>query len=98
MPRAESYARRCLQLEPWDEQAHRQVMQALALQGQRSAALAQYEACRKALAEELGVEPEPETTRLYQGIRAGLERPPPRGRRGTGDCPRFLGGRALRGA
>jgi adenylate cyclase len=46
-------------------------MRALALSGQRSAALAQYETCRRLLAEELGVEPGAETTRLYEQIRDG---------------------------
>jgi predicted ATPase len=43
----------------------------LALSGQRGAALAQYETCRQVLAEELGVEPGPETTALYRRIRDG---------------------------
>jgi predicted ATPase len=46
-------------------------MRTLALSGQRSAALAQYETCRRLLAEELGVEPGKETTRLYEQIRNG---------------------------
>lgn len=66
-----TYARRQLFLEPWREEAHRQVMLALALSGERSAALAQYESCRRVLAEELGIEPGEETTSLYEQIRAG---------------------------
>jgi hypothetical protein len=46
-------------------------MRCLAYSGQRAAALAQYEACRRTLEEELGVEPEPETTALYDQILAG---------------------------
>jgi len=68
---AQSYAYRQLELEPWDETAHQQLMRAMALSGQRSAALAQYETCRKVLAEELGVEPTEETTKLYEQIRDG---------------------------
>jgi predicted ATPase/DNA-binding SARP family transcriptional activator len=68
---AQHYARRQLTLEPWREEAHRQLMIALALSGQRSAALAQYEACRSTLLEELRVEPEVETRRLYEQIRDG---------------------------
>src|SRR5256885_1694173 len=67
------YGYRQLELEPWREEAHRQVMRLLALSGQRSAALAQYESCRRALLEELGVEPEPETTGLYERILRGSE-------------------------
>jgi DNA-binding SARP family transcriptional activator len=51
---AQRYARRQLALEPWREHAHRQLMRALARGGDRSAALAQYEACRRILAAELG--------------------------------------------
>jgi DNA-binding SARP family transcriptional activator/predicted ATPase len=68
---AQSYAWQQLKLEPWDESAHQQLMRLLALSGQRSAALAQYESCRTSLAEELGVEPGEETKRLYQQIRDG---------------------------
>jgi len=65
------YARRQLELEPWHEEAHRQVMRALVLDGQRSAAMAQYETCRQVLATELAVEPAAETTALYTRIRDG---------------------------
>jgi WD40 repeat protein/DNA-binding SARP family transcriptional activator/tRNA A-37 threonylcarbamoyl transferase component Bud32 len=67
--RAIAYARKQLELEPWDEPAHRQLMRALVLNGQRSAALAQYETCRRLLMQELGVEPSGETTALYESIR-----------------------------
>jgi WD40 repeat protein/DNA-binding SARP family transcriptional activator len=69
--RAQGYAARQLALEPWREEAHRQLMRTLALGGQRSAALAQYETCRRLLADELGVEPAAETTALYEQIRDG---------------------------
>ena len=68
---ATAATRRWLELEPWDEAAHRQLMRLLSLQGQRAAALAQFETCRQRLAQELGVEPESETTRQYEEIRAG---------------------------
>jgi len=75
---AQSCAWRQVELEPWDEAAHRQLMRTLALSGQRGAALAQYETCRRLLAEELGVEPAAETTRLYEQIRDGtLDVPAP---------------------
>lgn len=64
------YCRRWLGLEPWQEAAHRQMMLLLARSGQRDAALAQYETCRQVLADELDVEPAPETTRLYERIKA----------------------------
>jgi predicted ATPase/DNA-binding SARP family transcriptional activator len=65
------YAARQLELDPWREEAHRQMMRVLAQDGQRSAALAQYETCRRVLAEELGVEPSPLTSELYEEIRLG---------------------------
>ncbi len=66
-----AHARREQALEPWDEAAQQQVMRLLALTGRRAAALAQYEACRRVLAEELNVEPAAETTRLYEQIEQG---------------------------
>jgi DNA-binding SARP family transcriptional activator len=65
------YAGRLLALDPWREEAHRQVMLLLALTGQRSAALAQFESCRRLLQAELGVEPSRQTCELYERIRAG---------------------------
>ena len=62
------YAARLLTLDPWRESAYRQMMILLANSGQRSAALAQYKTCRQVLADELGVEPSPETTRLYERL------------------------------
>jgi DNA-binding SARP family transcriptional activator/predicted ATPase len=68
---ARRHALRQLELDPWREEAHCQMMRALALDGQRSAALAQYETCRRVLAEELGVEPAAKTRELVEQIRAG---------------------------
>jgi DNA-binding SARP family transcriptional activator len=70
------FARRLLGLEPWREEAHRGVMRLLALDGQRTAALVQYETCRRILAEELGVEPSEATELLYTQIQAGELEPP----------------------
>jgi len=66
---AQRYAWQQVELEPWLEEGHQQLMRVLTLGGQRSAALAQYETCRHLLADELGVEPVPETTELYEQIR-----------------------------
>ena len=63
--------RRLLAMEPVREDAHRQLMSLLALHGQRGAALAQFEACRTAMRQELGVEPSQETAVLYHQIRSG---------------------------
>ncbi len=79
--------RRLLVLEPWSEPTHRQQMRLLAQTGDRAAALAQYEICRRVLAAEFGIEPLPETTALYEQIRAGEGRRPeerePRGQEET---------------
>ena len=72
---ARRYAMRQLELDPWREEAHCQVMRLLALGGQRSAAIAQYESCRKVLAEELGVDPSSQTRELYEQIRSGEFKP-----------------------
>jgi DNA-binding SARP family transcriptional activator len=66
-----NHVRRQLELEPWQEEAHRDLMRLLALDGQRSAALAQYQICCEQIARELGVEPTPETVALYDSIRRG---------------------------
>jgi len=68
---AMDHVRRMLQLEPWREEAHRQLMHLLVQSGQRSAALAQYELCRQALRSELEVEPDAVTLALVAQIRAG---------------------------
>lgn len=65
---AQATARRQLALEAWREIAHQQLMQALALAGDRSAALAQYQICQAVLDEELGAPPAPETTALCERI------------------------------
>jgi predicted ATPase/DNA-binding SARP family transcriptional activator len=70
------YANSLLAIEPWREETHRHLMILLARSRQRSAALAQYEACRRVLARELSVEPMPETTALYEHIRAAAAPPP----------------------
>lgn len=68
---AARWARRQIELEPYREPAHRQLMAALALGGERAAALAHYQACRRLLADELGCEPDDETQALYAQIRDG---------------------------
>ena len=64
--RALQHARRQTKLDPWREEAHAQVMRLLALCGRRSEALAQYQTCRRLLAEELRIEPGQETMQLYK--------------------------------
>ncbi len=67
--RKRAYAWQQVELDPWREESHRHLMWLLALNGQRSAALTQYQTCCQSLADELGVEPTSETTTLYEQIR-----------------------------
>jgi DNA-binding SARP family transcriptional activator len=62
--------RRWLGLDPWHEPAHRALMRLYAQADQQAAALRQYETCRRVLDEKMGVQPEAETTALYEAIRS----------------------------
>ena len=64
-------ARRLLATEPSNEAAHRLLMAAYARSGSTGRALRQYLECRRALIDEVGVEPAAETTRLQARILAG---------------------------
>ena len=69
--RALPHAWRQVELDPWRETAHQQLMRLLALSGRRTDALIQYETCCRLLAEELGVAPAETTVALYERIRSG---------------------------
>ena len=69
--KASEYTWKQIDLAPWQERAHQRIMRLLAFNNQRSAALAQYENCRRLLQQELEVEPSPETLALYEQIRDG---------------------------
>jgi predicted ATPase/DNA-binding SARP family transcriptional activator len=66
-----AYAYRQLQIDNLRENAYRQLMTALALDGQRTEALAHYQACRRLLRDALGVEPSSQTRSLYERIASG---------------------------
>lgn len=72
---ASEVVRRQLELEPWLETAHRQLMRVLWASGRRAAALAQYEQCRTILDREWGVAPDAETRALYAQVRDGALAP-----------------------
>jgi DNA-binding SARP family transcriptional activator/tetratricopeptide (TPR) repeat protein len=76
--RALVYARRLAAEDPWREETHREVMRLCHLLGLDAEALRQFDLCRRALAEELGVEPSSETITLAKEIayRSGLPEPP----------------------
>jgi DNA-binding SARP family transcriptional activator/predicted ATPase len=81
--RACEYAWRWVELAPWQEEAHQQLMRILVLCGQRTTALAQYRVCRETLQREFGVEPSDGTVWLYEQIHDGTLAPvlPPAGLR-----------------
>ncbi len=72
------YANRWLRLDPFNENAHRRMMTLQARTGQYNAALLQYRACRRLLADELGVDPAPATATLFRRIRSAHDLPPPK--------------------
>jgi predicted ATPase/DNA-binding SARP family transcriptional activator len=63
--------------DPADEPVHRELMRCYTLAGRRHEALRQYQLCVAALAAQLDVTPEPETTALYAKILNGELSPPP---------------------
>ncbi len=65
------YAHVLLEYDPFQEAAYRALMTAYAEAGDRSAAIRQYQQCVQILQDEMGAEPLPETTRLYEDIRQG---------------------------
>ena len=65
---ATATARQVLALDPFREDVHRRLMRLYLRHGMRSSALLQYRECREALARELDIAPDEETTRLYRRI------------------------------
>jgi TolB-like protein/Tfp pilus assembly protein PilF len=70
--RAIVHARRWVDLDPTNEQAHRALIELYRLAGHRQLAIQQFQTCARILKEELGVEPEEDTTRLYLALRSGM--------------------------
>ncbi len=71
-----NFAQQLVNLAPYEESAHRALMQMFSNIGRRSAALEQYQTVKRILQDELGVEPSAETTSLYNLIKAGSISPP----------------------
>jgi tetratricopeptide (TPR) repeat protein len=63
-----AYAQRLVQADPLQESAYRLLMQLHLRDGDRARALRVYHTCATLLADELGVEPSPETQLLYQRL------------------------------
>jgi DNA-binding SARP family transcriptional activator len=66
-----AHARRALAIDPLQERFHRQVMRLYERAGDRAAALSHYRSAQQTLEQELGVQPDPRTQRLYRDILAG---------------------------
>jgi predicted ATPase/DNA-binding SARP family transcriptional activator len=66
--RSRAAAEKWVRLEPWREEAHRNLMLSLARTGQRSAALKQYQLCCQSLMDEFGLLPAAETESLHRRI------------------------------
>ena len=66
--KALAYTRRWLELEPWQEKAHRQQMWLHWQLGDFESALAQYERCAARLMHDLDIEPSDQTQELYDLI------------------------------
>ena len=62
-------AQHILRIDPWREETHRLLMWLYVQNGQRGAALRQFETCRSVLEKEVGVEPEQATLQLWQQIK-----------------------------
>jgi DNA-binding SARP family transcriptional activator/tetratricopeptide (TPR) repeat protein len=77
LERAAGHARRWLELDPLHEPAHQAIIRLHGWGGERSAAMRQYRSLVRVLDRELAVRPLPETTRLYDDVRAGRLGPPP---------------------
>ncbi len=65
-------AQRALSLDPYREQAHRQLIRALALLGRRNDAVMHYRQLERTLQSELAVQPEAATRELFEAVRTGV--------------------------
>jgi DNA-binding SARP family transcriptional activator len=68
---AAAAARRQIELDRWREDAHRQLMRAIAGTGDRAAALAAYQRCKQILHDDLSITPDAATIALAAAIRSG---------------------------
>ncbi|MGB6618647.1 MAG: BTAD domain-containing putative transcriptional regulator, partial [Trebonia sp.] len=77
LERAIGHARRWLQLDQLHEPAYQAMIRLYEWTGQRSAAMRQYRSLVHVLDRDLAVRPLPETTQLYEDVRAGRLASPP---------------------
>ncbi|MGC2319689.1 MAG: AAA family ATPase [Bradyrhizobium sp.] len=86
--------RRLLAIDPSQERMHRALMRLLLRQGQRAAALKQYQLCVDWFERELGVEPEEKTRQLYRDILRSSGSSPDRPRGTSSSSRRHVNARA----
>ena len=83
------YGRKILEFDPLREEIHRSVMRLYSQVGERAQAIQQYERCRQVLAEELAIEPMPETqalnARLVRANGQSADHPPSEGGKGRAE-------------
>ena len=72
---AQAFARQQIEIDYLDERAYRRLFEALARNGRRNQALAEYDKLRELLALELGIEPSKETRQLYKRLSSGEQLP-----------------------
>jgi DNA-binding SARP family transcriptional activator/tetratricopeptide (TPR) repeat protein len=77
LERGIGHARRWLQLDQLHEPAHQAMIRLYEWTGQRSAAMREYRSLVHVLDRDLAVRPLPETTQLYEDVRAGRLAAPP---------------------
>jgi DNA-binding SARP family transcriptional activator len=68
---------RVLDLDPTDEQSHRELMRGYLVAGERREAIRQFERLRDALREHIGVGPDPATIAVYEQVLASEGEQPP---------------------
>jgi|GEM_PF-1727904 len=73
--KASRYAKRTLEVDPWREDAVRILMSARHAEADRAGAVRVYKEFSERLKEEMGLEPSPETTRLFDNMTAPAEPP-----------------------
>ncbi len=69
------FSRRRLILDPWNEDAYRALMRSLSRMGQRTAAMVEYERCKRILWDDLAISPSRETNDLAAQIRSETANP-----------------------
>lgn len=66
------YTQRWLELDSFNEEAHRWLMALQAWGGNKAGVVQQYQLCQQILNDELGVQPSDETTSLFENLKAGI--------------------------